>query len=106
MPDVQLYRDGNRSSREQQRGLVRGHPDLVVEVVSPSSQRYDRVKKLRWYAQLAVPEYWLVDPQAHTLERLVLRDGVYCIAASHADEETFRPDAFDGLEIPLAKLWA
>jgi Uma2 family endonuclease len=105
MPDVQFYRDGNQSSREQQTGLVRGHPDLVVEVVSPSSQRYDRVKKLRWYGELGVPEYWLIDPQARMLERLLLRDGAYSIAASHADDETFRPESFQGLEISLAKLW-
>ena len=55
-------------------GLVRGPPDLVVEVVSPSSRRYDRVTKLRWYAQLGVPEYWIVDPEARTIERLVLRE--------------------------------
>jgi len=105
MPDVQFYREGNQSSRDQQVGLVRGHPDLVVEVVSPSSQRYDRVTKLRWYAQLGVPEYWLVDPQARTLERLVLTGGVYAIVGSHADDERFRPETFDGLAIPLAKLW-
>jgi len=44
MPDIQFYREGNTGSREQQVGLLRGHPDLVVEIVSPSSQRYDRVK--------------------------------------------------------------
>ncbi|HEY3817661.1 MAG TPA: Uma2 family endonuclease [Polyangiaceae bacterium] len=105
MPDLQFYRAGNDASREQQQGLVAGRPDLVVEVVSPSSPRYDRVTKLRWYAQREIPEYWLVDPQARTLERLVLRDGAYTIAASLADDETFRPASFDGLEIPLAKLW-
>jgi Uma2 family endonuclease len=104
MPDVQLYRR-SKEPVDQQAGLVRGRPDLAVEVISPSSQRYDRVTKLRWYAQLGVPEYWLVDPQARTLERLVLREGSYVIAASLADEEVFRPDSFEGLEIPLAKLW-
>jgi Uma2 family endonuclease len=52
-----------------------------------------------------VPEYWLVDPQARTLERLVLREGSYVIASSLADDETFRPESFEGLEIPLEKLW-
>jgi Uma2 family endonuclease len=52
-----------------------------------------------------VPEYWLVDPQARTVERLVLRDGVFSIAASLADEEVFRPESFEGLEIALARLW-
>jgi Uma2 family endonuclease len=104
MPDVQFYRGGNEG-KTQQKGLVHGRPDLVVEVLSPSSQRYDRVTKLRWYAQLGVPEYWVVDPQARTLERLVLREGSYVIVASLADDETFRAETFEGLEIPLTKFW-
>ncbi len=55
--------------------------------------------------QHIVPENWIVDPQARTLERLVLRDGVFSITDSLADEETFRPEGFPGLEIPLARLW-
>ena len=91
--------------RLEDQGLVRGHPDVVVEVVSPTSRRYDRMKKLQWYAQLGVPEYWLVDPEAQMLERLVLRDGVYAIVESLAGDEVFRPASFEGLEIPLARLW-
>ena len=106
MPDVQFYRRGNEPAVDQDPGLVRGHADLVVEVVSPSSRRYDRVKKLNWYAQLEVPEYWIVDPEARTLERLVLRDGTYAIATSLEDEDTFRPESFEGMEVSLAKLWA
>jgi Uma2 family endonuclease len=105
MPDVQFYARGNDALLDQDDGLVRGRPDLVVEVISPSSQRYDRVTKLRWYAQLGIPEYWLVDAAARTLERLVLRESTYSIAASLAEEEAFRPESFEGLEIPLSKLW-
>jgi Uma2 family endonuclease len=105
MPDVQYYRRENDVAIEQEQGLVRGCPDLVVEVISPSSTRYDRVTKLRYYAQLGAPEYWLIDPQARTLEQLVLRDGSYVIAGSCAEDETFRPLSFEGLEIPLDKLW-
>jgi Uma2 family endonuclease len=106
MPDVQFYRAGNEAGVDQPNGLARGRPDLVVEIVSPSSSRYDRVTKLRWYAQLGVPEYWLVDPQAHTLERLLLREGAYIIASALAEDETLSADTFEGLEIPLSKLWA
>lgn len=105
MPDVQFYRRGNDASVEQAQGLVRGRPDLAVEIVSPSSARYDRVTKLRWYAGLGVPEYWIVDPQARTLERLVLREGAYVITASLAEDETFAPESFEGMELPLARLW-
>src|SRR5215472_14466916 len=106
MPDVQFYRCGNEAVRDQNAGLVRGRPDLVVEVVSPSSRRYDRVKKLRWYAQLGVPEYWLIDPEARTVEQLVLRDDAYVIAASLEEDETFRPESFAGLQIELPRLWS
>jgi Uma2 family endonuclease len=105
MPDVQFFRRGNEASREQDAGLTRGRPDLVVEIVSPSSRRYDRVTKLRWYAQLGVPEYWLVDPAARTVERLELREGAYVITSSLADDEVFRPASLEGLEIPLPRLW-
>ena len=107
MPDVQLYRKGNEITPDQKQGLVRGRADLAIEVVSPSSRRYDRVKKLRWYAQLGVPEYWMADPEERTLERLVLREGAYVIVASlDGDEDVLRPESFEGLEIPLATLWS
>jgi Uma2 family endonuclease len=106
MPDAQFYRASNDAPRAQDDGLTRGRPDLVVEIVSPSSQRYDRVKKLRGYAELGVPEYWFVDPTARTVERLVLLDRAYTIAQSLADDEAFAPESFDGLVIPVAELWA
>lgn len=56
---------------------VEGAPDLVVEVLSPSTTGRDRGEKLRLYAEAGVPEYWLVDPEAATFEFLVLRDGRY-----------------------------
>lgn len=103
MPDVQLYRRENTARGAQ--GLEGGHPDLAVEVVSPSSPRYDRITKLRWYASIGVPEYWIVDPEARTLERLRLQEVHYLIADSLAEDETLRPESFPGLSIPLQELW-
>jgi Uma2 family endonuclease len=105
MPDLQFYRRGNDAVRGQEQGLVDGRPDLVIEVVSPTSRRYDRVKKLAWYAQKGVPEYWLVDPEARTLEQLRLEGQSYAIVSAVAEDETFCPASFEGLEISLAKLW-
>lgn len=85
---------------------MRGAPDLVVEVVSASSRRYDRVVKLGYYADAGVPEYWVVDPEARTLERLVLRGGAYLVRETAAGEAVFRPDSFRGLAVPLADLWS
>jgi Uma2 family endonuclease len=105
MPDVQLYRRNNLPTG-QDTGLVRGRPDLAVEIMSPSSRSFDRVKKLRWYAAIGVPEYWLVDPEAHTVERLVLQGKHYSIEDSLADDDVLEPPTFPGLRIPLAELWA
>jgi Uma2 family endonuclease len=104
MPDVQFYRRGN-SPAGQEAGLERGRPDLAIEVISPSSRSKDSVRKLHDYASLGVPEYWLVDPEASILERLVLRDGTYSIVEALEGAATFRPDGFEGLEIDLGLLW-
>ena len=104
MPDIQFYRTGNWPVG-QDRGLETGHPDLAIEVISPSSRSKDRVRKLYDYAAIGIPEYWLVDPEARTLERLVLREGTYSIVEALEGDAVFRPAGFDGLEIDLRSLW-
>ena len=54
-----------------------GAPDLVVEVTSPSTARHDLRAKLDTYTSAGVPEYWVVNPEAQTVELLVLEYGVY-----------------------------
>jgi Uma2 family endonuclease len=56
---------------------VHGAPSLVVEISSPGTATYDRHDKLLAYAQAGVPEYWLADPLAKSLEILVLHDRRY-----------------------------
>jgi Uma2 family endonuclease len=104
MPDVQFL-SAETAAAAADRGLEHGRPELVVEVVSQSSRRYDRVTKLGWYASIGVPEYWVVDPDARTIERLVLQNSTYFIAQT-ATEGTFRPESFRGLEIALDEVWA
>ena len=45
------------------RDFVRGAPDLVVEITSPGTERYDRNDKVRWYRAYGVRECWLLDTQ-------------------------------------------
>jgi Uma2 family endonuclease len=54
-----------------------GSPRLVVEILSPSSQRTDLVRKMALYARTGVPEYWMVDPERHEIAINVLAGGVY-----------------------------
>ena len=58
-------------------GIVEGPPDIVVEILSPTSHTRDLVRKAKLYAWGQVPEYWQVDPIARTLTILALVDGHY-----------------------------
>ena len=56
---------------------IQGTPDLVVEILSPSTESRDRKLKRARYQAASVPEYWIVDPFEQQVEQLVLREGVY-----------------------------
>ena len=49
-----------------------GPPDLVVEILSPATEQRDRELKRKVYAKYGVPEYWLVDPEAESIEVMTL----------------------------------
>ena len=80
-------------------------PDWVCEVLSPSTERIDRQRKLRIYAAASVGHAWLVNPAERTLEVLRLRDGAWTILAVHAGDELVRAEPFEALELDLARLW-
>lgn len=69
-PDILFFRNGNRPRRDDA-GFA-GVPDLVVEVLSPRTSHRDRTIKLAAYQESGVPEYWMVDPEARTVEVHVL----------------------------------
>jgi Uma2 family endonuclease len=67
-----------KTSRNKLQGHhIVGAPDLVVEVVSPTSQTHDRYRKIAAYARAGVPEYWIVDPDSQTVEALFLENDEY-----------------------------
>jgi Uma2 family endonuclease len=59
---------------------IRLPPDLVVEVLSPSTSRRDRGRKMRMYAAQGVREYWLIDPVDQQIEIHALTDGKWLLA--------------------------
>ncbi len=85
---------------------IDGSPLLVVEIMSPSSARKDRLQKMRIYQKAEVKHYWLVDPQQKTLECFALHDGLYALVASGMEEEIVEHPNFPGLSIPLKSLWS
>ena len=81
-------------------------PDWVCEVVSPSTARVDRSRKMRHYAQARVAHAWLVDPVATTLEIYRLDGAGWRLVDTYAGDEDVRPEPFDVLPLNLANLWA
>jgi len=78
----------------------KGPPDLVIEITSPSTARYDRIYKLRKYQKAGVKEYWIVDPETKSVQVCVLENGRYVI--SGYDETEKAPiSVLEGCEIDL-----
>jgi Uma2 family endonuclease len=78
-PDVVVILKGSERAVVGDKKIL-GAPDLVIEIASPSTAAYDRDAvrgKQAAYARAGVPEYWLANPAARTIEALVLVDGAY-----------------------------
>lgn len=89
VPDVMVVCDRDKIRRDG----VHGAPDLVVEVLSPSTMRNDRMGKKEVYQTCGVREYWLVDPENRTIEQYLLQDGkleLNMVYASCRDDELER----------------
>ena len=84
---------------------VEGPPALVVEILSPSTQRHDRVRKLRLYARSGVREYWLVHPYPAVVEVLELGGDGYRIAGVYTEGETLHSPTFPDLVIDLRTIF-
>ena len=81
-------------------------PDWVCEVLSPSTARVDRTKKLEIYAREGVTHVWFVEPRLLTLEILRLEAGRWMIVGVHAENARLRAEPFEAIELDLSLLFA
>ena len=80
-------------------------PDLVVEVLSPSTADRDRVAKAKQYARFGVAEMWIADPEAHAIEVFVNSSEGFRTEAVYAEAEVLRSPILPGLAIPLDRIF-
>ncbi|MCC7381043.1 MAG: Uma2 family endonuclease [Deltaproteobacteria bacterium] len=82
-------------------------PDWICEVLSPSTAKKDRTKKLRIYAREGISHAWLIDPDVKTLEVYRLEGARWLLVATHTEEDrAIRAAPFEAVELDLALLFS
>ncbi len=84
---------------------VRGAPDLVIEVLSPTTQAVDCGPKLKAYARFGIPEYWIVDPEKNAVEVYRLKERSYQLAQVLGEEEILSSPLLPGLALALRDIF-
>ena len=84
----------------------KGAPDLIVEVLSPSTQRHDRLTKYNLYERAGVREYWIVSPEERTVQVSVLQsDGRYRVVELYTSGDVAKVNVLEGCFLELSKVW-
>ena len=82
---------------------INGSPDLVVEILSPSTSKRDKGLKKELYEQNGVPEYWVVDPDEQAVRKFTLSGNSYDEPQRFTDSITF--DGLPNVSVDLTQVW-
>ena len=85
-PDL-LYVSREREARQMNEDYLEGAPDLVVEILSPSTKHVDREVKHRLYERFRVPEYWIIDPENEVVKVYRQEEGGLLLSAELSRRE-------------------
>lgn len=85
---------------------IEGAPDVVVEILSPSSISIDRLKKLHLYAKFGVKEYWIVTPEPPLVEVFVLDGDGYRVHDVFDQTGNLSSPTHEKLSLPLAGVFS
>ena len=99
-PDLLVVCD---KSKLDDRGCV-GAPDLVIEILSPTTAMLDKITKFRRYLSAGVREYWIVDPESNTVSVNILKNGEY-VAVPYAGDESIPVHVLEGCAIDLQEVF-
>ena len=82
-----------------------GAPDLVIEIISPSTRRHDRILKFNTYLRAGVREYWVVDPEDKAVSVHILDNGRY-VTGVYGETDKLSVHVLAGCEIDLKDIFA
>ncbi|MBS4204158.1 Uma2 family endonuclease [Bacillus sp. FJAT-49754] len=101
-PDFLVVCDKNKIDEKR----IIGPPEFIIEILSPSTARADRLLKYNKYEQAGVKEYWIVDPLNETIEIFLLENGSFLRSDVLTKEDTAKVRIFDDYEIQLKNIFA
>ena len=84
---------------------VRGAPDLVIEILSPSTASIDRNFKRALYARHGVKEFWLVDTDARNITVMFLREHGYEIVGIYGEGQTLTSPTLEGFTLNISEIF-
>ncbi len=102
-PDVFFIKTENLPDYDAK--FIEDAPDLVVEVLSPSSIRTDQHIKFSAYEKASVPEYWIANPKTRSVEVFTLSGGEYALLGQFANDEVIESAVLTGLTITTSTLF-
>ncbi|WP_313957216.1 Uma2 family endonuclease [Siminovitchia fortis] len=82
-----------------------GSPDLIVEILSKSTAKTDKMIKFNRYQRAGVKEYWIVDPSHEIIDVYLLENGFYKHGGAYANDEAVKVNIFDDLSIDLKNIF-
>jgi Uma2 family endonuclease len=95
----------NENAHIIKKSYIEGTPDLLMEILSPSTSKNDKIRKKTQYERFGVKEYWIVDPHHLTIDQFVLENGKYQLHATYADGHTLTSERFPCIGIDLTSLF-
>ncbi|HYU32590.1 MAG TPA: Uma2 family endonuclease [Thermoanaerobaculia bacterium] len=84
---------------------IQGAPDLIVEVLSPTTRRSDETVKPEIYERFGVREYWLVDPKLQTVQVFRESEGSFVLFSELSGEDALTTPLLPGLAIPVSQIF-
>jgi Uma2 family endonuclease len=87
------------------RTRIEGVPDLLVEILSPSTGEHDKVRKKALYERFGVREYWIVDIHHRTIDQFVLQEGKYVLEQVYGSAGILLSARFPCVKVQLGKLF-
>ena len=80
-------------------------PDWVCEILSGSTAKSDRLRKVPLYHRHGVPHLWLVNPLLQTVEVFRHSEPGYIFLATYCDSDLLRAEPFEALDLDLSEIW-